>query len=102
MFAVPCGLFFLSTVVAEEFRDFFESTMLSATAHLLTTLAIAYGVVTLSHALFSAEQFYHFGLIIDIACALVTMAWLLGANGCLYGEHAPHKRIGARGIKRYR
>lgn len=102
MFAMPCGLFFLSTIVAQEFRDFFESSALSAAAHVMTTTALGYILVQLSHALFSAEQFYHFGLIIDIGCALMTLAWLLGVNGCSYGDQAPHKRISARGIRRFR
>lgn len=102
MFAVPCGLFFLSTLIAEELRDFFESTALSGTVHVLTTLLVGYLTVRLSHTLFDAEQLYHFGLIIDIGCALITLSWLLGINGCLYGEQAPHKRISARGLRRYR
>ncbi len=102
MFAVPCGLFFVSTLIAEELRDFFESTALSGTVHVLTTIVVGYLTVRLSHALFDVEQFYHFGLIIDIGCALITLSWLLGINGCLYGEQAPHKRISARGIRRYR
>ena len=102
MFALPCGLFLLSTLVAEELRDFFESSALSALTHLLSTMALAYGIVELSRSVFTSSQFYHFGLIIDIGCALITLAWLLGVNGCLYGDQAPNKRIGARGIKRYR
>ncbi len=102
MFAIPCGLFFVSTLIAQELRDFFESTAISGTVHILSTVLIGYGAVSLSHVFFEPEQFYHFGLIIEIGCALITMSWLLGLNGCLYGEQAPHKRISARGLRRYR
>lgn len=102
MFSVPCGLFILSTLIGEELRDFFASTALSGTVHFLSTLLIGYATFALSHALFDDTQYYHFGLIIEIGCALITLSWLLGINGCLYGEQAPHKRISARGLRRYR
>ena len=102
MFALPCLMFVVSTIVAEELRDFFESTTLSLGAHLLLSCALGMALYQLVSVGFSSEQMNYFGLIIHIGFALVMGAWTLGANGCLYGVHAPSKRIGPRGIKRYR
>ncbi|MGB7181731.1 MAG: hypothetical protein WA888_00795 [Burkholderiaceae bacterium] len=102
MFAIPCAIFVVSSIVAGELRDFFESTTLSLAAHLL--LSTIFGVILyrVAQIVMTAEQTQYLGLIVDIEISLVIGGWILGACGCLYGDQAPSKRIGPRGIKRYR
>lgn len=102
MFAIPCAVFVLSTIVAGELRDFFESSALSLATHLLISALLGLALYRFMHMLLSAEQAQYLGLVVNIEYALVMGGWLLGASGCLYGDQAPSKRIGPRGIKRYR
>lgn len=102
MFAIPCAVFVVSTIVGGELRDFFESTTLSLTTHLLLSAMFGMIAYRLTQAVITPEQAQYLGLIINIEFALVMCGWILGANGCLYGDQAPSKRIGPRGIKRYR
>gem|GEM_PF-4297408 len=44
MLAIPCAVFVLSTIVAGELRDFFESTSLSVATHLVLTVLFAMGL----------------------------------------------------------
>ncbi|MEZ5657483.1 MAG: hypothetical protein R3E83_02835 [Burkholderiaceae bacterium] len=102
IFALPCVLFVISRIIAEEMRDFFTSTTLSATVHLLLSSALMLLGQRMLGLMFTPQQWDHFGLVIEIASLLAAAAWLLGASGCLYGDQAPSNRIGPRGIKRYR
>lgn len=102
MFAVPCGLFVLSTVVAQEMRDFFESSALALAAHLSLSIVLTIAGYELLQALANPGWIRQFGLVIHIGFALAAAGWVLGANGCLFNGPPPSKRIGARGIKRYR
>lgn len=102
IFALPCGLFALSRIVAREVRDFFISTALSVGVHLAISAALLLLAHRLLGVLFSEAQWQHFGVVIEIAFGLSASAWLLGTTGCLYGDQSPSNRIGPRGIKRYR
>lgn len=102
MFAIPCAVFVLSTIVGGELRDFFESTALSLATHLLITVFLGVFLFRFMHMMMTPEQVQYLGLVVNIEYALVMGGWLLGAAGCLYGDQAPSKRIGPRGIKRYR
>ncbi len=102
IFALPCALFAISRIIAEEMRDFFTSTALSALAHLMLSAALLTLAYQAMGLLVAPDGWRHFGMLIEIAFVLSAGAWLLGAAGCLYGDHAPSNRIGPRGIKRYR
>ena len=102
MFAIPCAVFVVSTIVGGELRDFFESTTLSLATHLLLSAVFGMIVYRLTQAMMTPEQTQYLGFVINIEFGLVMAGWVLGAGGCLYGDQAPSKRIGPRGIKRYR
>ncbi|MEZ5650121.1 MAG: hypothetical protein R3E87_06165 [Burkholderiaceae bacterium] len=102
IFALPCVFFAVSRIIAEEMRDFFTSSALSATVHLMLSAALLLLGRQLLGLIFTPQEWDHFGLVIEIASLLSAAAWLLGASGCLYGHQAPSNRIGPRGIKRYR
>ena len=102
IFALPCGLFAISRIIAEEMRDFFASTALSALVHLMLSAALGVLAYQATDLLVAPRDWTHFGMLIEAAFVLSAGAWLLGLAGCLYGDQAPSNRIGPRGIKRYR
>lgn len=102
MLAIPCAVFVLSTIVAGEFRDFFESTSLSVATHLVCTVLFAMGLNRILTAAADTIDVQFLSLVINVEFVVVVLAWLAGAHGCLYGDQSPRKRIGPRGLKRYR
>lgn len=102
MLAIPCAVFVLSTIVAGELRDFFESTSLSVATHLVCTVLFAMGLHQIVTAVVKTTDTQFLSLVINVEFVVVVLAWLVGANGCLYGDQSPRKRIGPRGLKRYR
>ena len=102
IFALPCALFAISRIIAEEMRDFFASTTLSALVHLMLSAALLTLAYQATDLMVSPDGWRHFGTLVEIGYALSAGAWLLGTSGCLYGDQAPSNRIGPRGIKRYR
>ncbi len=102
MLAIPCAVFVLSTIVAGELRDFFESTTLSVATHLVCTVLFAIGLHHIVEASIAASHTHYLSLVINIEYCVVVIATIAGSHGCLYGDQSPRKRIGPRGLKRYR
>ena len=102
MLAIPCAVFVLSTIVAGELRDFFESTSLSVATHLVCAVLFAMGLNHIVHAVVATTDTQFLSLIINVEFVVIVIAWIAGAHGCLYGDQSPRKRIGPRGLKRYR
>jgi hypothetical protein len=102
MLVIPCAVFVLATIVAGELRDFFESTSLSVATHLVCTVLFAMGLNQIIAALITTTDTQFLSLVISVEYVVIVLAWLAGAHGCLYGDQSPRKRIGPRGLKRYR